>query len=294
MIVIPPIDCTATGVLTATNAVDAAAYNAGTTYAADAVVSYAKRNWISVQSGNTGHTPGTDILWWVENGPINSLAMFDTSVQTATTRTGGLSWTLFVGRFTCIGLMGLIGQSVTLTITDGATTIYTETRTLASSDGTYYSFCFEDFYQTDAVTFSGLPSSPTCTATITITAAPAATAACGLCVIGKQFFAGDAQYGFSSPIEDRGRHYLDSLDNPVNVERGYSKNVSGTLVTTRANYNRLQGFLAEHTGLPLLWIVAPGQNDLVSATAFGRYVRAVPVIESFNHITLALEISGYR
>ena len=293
MIVIPPIDCTAPGVLTATNAVDLAAYNAATTYAADAEISYAGRNWVSVQAGNIAHTPGTDALWWVDSGPINTLAMFDTSVQTATSRVGGLSWTLAVGRFTAIGLMGLIGQSVTFTTEDGGV-IQTQTRTLASTAGTYYSFCFEEFFQTDAVTFGGLLSSPTCTVTISVAAAPASVAACGLCVIGKQFFAGEAQYGFGNPIEDRGRHYLDNLDNPVNVERGYSKGASGALMVERTAYNRLSGFLATHIGEPMLWVAAPDQNDLVAANVFGRYVRAVPVIESVNNITLALEISGYR
>lgn len=291
MIVIPPIDCTS-GALSATNAVDLAAYAAGTTFAFDAVCSYAKRNWISVQAGNFAHTPGTDTLWWVDNGPINSLAMFDTSVQTATTRTGGLQWTLAVGRFTSIGLMGLVGQSVTVAIRDGATVIFSETRTLASSAGSYYSFCLDTFFQTSETAFYGLPSTPLATVTIGI-AGPGITS-CGLCVIGKQFFAGNAQYGFSVPLEDRGRHYLDALGNPVNVERGYSKGVSGTIETDRVNFNRLTAFFAEHIGEPMLWVATPDQSDLISSTVFGRYVRAVPVISSQSQITASLEIAGYR
>lgn len=291
MIVIPPIDCTA-GALSATNAVDLAAYVAATIYAADATCSYAKRNWISVQAGNSGHTPGLDPLWWVDTGPINSLAMFDTSVQTATTRTGGLSWTLSVGRFTAIGLMGLAGQSVTVTVLDGATVIFSETRTLASSAGSYYSFCLDTFFQTGETAFYGLPS--TTLATVTISISGAGTTSCGLCVIGKQVFIGDAQYGFSVPLEDRGRHYLDALGNPVNVERGYSKGVSGTIVTNRQNFNRLSSFFADHMGEPMLWVATPDQSDLISSTVFGRYVRAVPVISNYNSITAALEIAGYR
>jgi hypothetical protein len=294
MIVIPPVDCTVAGVLTASNAVNATAWAVGTTYAANAQISHLGRNWLSVQAENVGHTPGTEPLWWLDDGPVNTLAMFDTSVQTATTRTGGLTWTLAVGRFTAIGLMGLIGQSVTITVSDGAVLIYTETRTLSSSEGTYYSFCFDTPYQADAATFTGLLSSPTCTVTISIATAPASMAACGLCVIGKQFFAGDAQYGFSSPIEDRGRHYLDNLDNPVNLERGYSKNISGTLVNDRTNYNRLMTFLAAHIGEPMLWVAAPGMNDFVGANAFGRYVRATVVIETYTQVTANVEISGYR
>ncbi|MCB8748315.1 hypothetical protein LHU53_15550 [Rhodoferax sp. U2-2l] len=294
MIVIPPIDCTAPGVLIATNATDAAAWSAIMTYALDAQISHAGRNWLSVQAGNIGHTPGTDPLWWLDDGPVNSLAMFDTSVQTATTRTGGLSWTLAVGRFTAIGLMGLIGKSVAITIQEGATLIGTETRSLLSSEGTYYSFCFDAPYQTDATTFSGLPSSPACTVTISIDAAPAAEAACGLCVIGKQFFAGEAKYGFASPIEDRGRHYLDISDNPVNLERGYSKNISGTLVSERLAYNRLMSFLAAHIGVPMLWVATPGISDFVGANVFGRYIRSNVVIENRSQVTTNLEISGYR
>lgn len=294
MIVIPPMDCTAPGVLVSTNAVNLAAWAAGTTYAADAQCSYNQRNWISVQSDNLGKTPGTDKLWWIDHGPINTLAMFDNSVQTATERTGGLSWTLSVGRFTALALMGLRGQRITITIKHGATVIQAETRTLATSTGTYYNFSFEAPFQTDAATFSGLLSSLSCTVTISIAAAPAQVSACGLCVIGKQFFVGDATHGFSTPIEDRGRHYLDSSDNPVNVERGYSKGASGTIVTKKANYNRLLAFLADHIGEPMVWVATPDDNDFVAANVFGRYVRAVPVIDNPVDITLALDISGYR
>lgn len=292
MIAIPPIDCTASGVLVSTNAVNLAAYAAGTTYAADAKASYAGRNWVSVQAGNIGKTPGANPLWWVDDGPVNTLAMFDTSVQTATSRTGGLTFVLAPGRFTAIGFLGLVGLSITITIRDGLDVIYTETRTLASSDGTYYGFCFDEFLQTRETTFYGLPSTPA--AQITVSIAGAGTTACGLCVVGKQFEIGRAEYGFSVPIEDRGRHYLDALGNPVNVERGYSRAVSGTVVTQRVNFNRLTGFLSDHVGVPMLWVAAPGQKDLVSASTFGRYVRSVPVIGNFSHITTALEIAAYR
>lgn len=294
MIAIPPINCTAAGVLTANNAVDAAAWAVGTTYGVDDLRSYGGRNWLSLQAANLGKTPSSQPLWWLDSGPINSLAMFDTSVSTATTRTGGLSWTLAVGRFTAIGLMGLVGNSVTITVVDGAVTLFTETRTLRTSKGTYYSFCFETPYQVSDASFTGLLSSPTCQVTVSIAGSAGQLVACGLCVIGKQFFIGHAQYGFNVPIEDRGRFYLDGLGNPVNLERGYSKGVSGSIVAKRADFNRLTSFFAQYIGTPLLWIASPGQNDLVGANVFGRYVRAVPVISDFSHITLALEIAGYR
>lgn len=293
MIVVPPITVTQ-AMLLATNAVDAAAWAVGTTYASGAVVSRNGRNWLSLQASNLGHTPETEIAWWADNGPSNQMAAFDTSVATATTRTGGLSFTVACGRATAVGFMGLVGQSITITVRDGlgGAVIHTETKSLASSDGTFYGWCFEPLQQTSEAAFYGLPGS--INGHLTVDIAGSGTTAAGLCVIGKQFEVGKAEYGFGMPIEDRGRHYLDALDNPVNVERGYSKSMTGSVVTERANFNRLMAFFAENIGVPCLWVAAPGQGDLVSATAFGRFVRAVPVIANSQMITASIEISGYR
>lgn len=297
MIAIPPIDCAAPGVLTANNAVDAAAWAAGTTYAASVTVNHNKRNWLSLQAANLGKTPGAEPTFWQDDGPINSLAMFDTSVSTATARTGHLVFTLAPGRrYSAIGFMGLIGNSIKVEIVEAGSTIFSETRTLAATDGSYYSFCFEGLQQTDEATFTGLPGVATSSVSVTIYGVGPSTGAtaCGLCVVGKQFEVGTAEYGVSLPIEDRGRHYLDALGNPVNLERGHSKGLSGTVVVERVNANRLNAWLAAQVGLPCLWVAAPGQKDLASFTVFGRYVRGVPVISNFSQITLAFEIAGYR
>lgn len=293
MIVVPPIAIT-TALLAATNAVDAAAWAVGTTYAADAVVSRNGRNWKSLQASNIGKTPETEVLWWVDVGPSNQMAAFDNSVSTATTRTGGLSFTVKCGRVTAVAFMGLLGNGITITVRDGlgGPVVYTETRNLACSDGTFYGWCFEAFQQTREAAFYGLPG--TTNAYLTVEVAGSGATAVGLCVLGKQFDIGIAESGFGMPLEDRGRHYLDTLDNPVSVERGYSKSMSGTIVTERANFNRLMAFLSDYIGVPCLWVAAPGRGDLVAATAFGRFVRAVPVIANAQMITASLEISGYR
>lgn len=294
MIAIPPIDCTAPGVLVSANAVDAPAWVVGTTYAADVVISHTKRNWISVQTGNVGKTPGSEPLWWVDAGPINSLALFDSSVQTATTRTGGLAFTLVVGRATAIGFMGLVGQAVTVTVRDGlgGAVVDTRTQTLRVTAGTYYGFSFADFQQQSDITFSGLNGSVTGHITVEITGS--GETACGLCVVGKQFDCGKAEYGFAVNLEDRGRQYLDALSNPVSVERGYSRGCSGTLINDTANYNRLIAFYSANINIPCLWVAAPGIADLVSATVFGKLSRVVPVISNSAQITTAIDISGYR
>ena len=39
-------------------------YNAGTTYALNAIVQDGGSTWISLQAGNTGHTPASSSAWW--------------------------------------------------------------------------------------------------------------------------------------------------------------------------------------------------------------------------------------
>lgn len=294
MIAIPPIDCTASGVLVSTNATNLAAYAAGTTYAADATISYANRNWISVQASNTGHTPGTDALWWVDDGPVNTLAMFDTSVQTSTTTTGGLTVVIKVGRSTVVGLLGLVGQNVTITVRDGlaGAVLFTDTKPLQSTNSTYYGWCFEDFVQTSDALWTSLVGSGNGHITISITGT--GTTSCGLFVAGKQQDIGQAVYGFSMPFEDRGRQYLDALGNPVTVERGYSKGCSGSIVSNPGDFNRLMNFYAENINTPCLFVAAPGIADLVSASVFGKISRVVPVLSNFGQITTSLDIAGYR
>jgi hypothetical protein len=294
MIAVPRFDLLAAGVLVSTNATNAAAYNAATTYALDATCAYAGRTWRSLQAGNVGHTPDTEPLWWLDAGPLNTEAMFDTSAQTTTETTGGLTVTLNVGRATVVSLMGMVGQAVTLTVRDGLAgpVIYTDTKTLRVSDGTYYSWCFEDFLQQPDATWTGLLGSIDGHITIEITGA--GTTACGLCVVGKQIDIGQAEYGFSTPIEDRGRDYLDALGNPVSIERGHSKTASGTLVSTLVGYNRLMAFYAAHRGEICLFIAAPDMADLVAANIVGKIARVVPVIANPVQITTSLEISGTR
>lgn len=294
MIVIQPVDGTASGVLVSCNATDAAAWSAATTYAADAVISYANRNWISVQGTNLNKTPGSEPLWWTDNGPTNRMAMFDSSVQTKTTTTGGLTFTVFVGRATAIGLMGLIGQSIEFTIRDGlgGTVIMTESKTLQITAGNYYSFCLEDLVQQSDIHWTGLLGSAYGHVTITISGT--GETSCGLCVIGREFFIGEAQYGFSFPIEDRGRQYLDSLGNPVTVERGYSRGCSGNLVANTVEFNRLMTIFQTKAGIPCLWIASPGTADYVSGVVFGKISQVTPVIESYGRIVTSITISGYR
>lgn len=298
MIAITPMPIVDTSTLVATTAEDEAAWAVGTTYAAGAVVSKDQRKYTSLQAANTGHDPATEVLWWSDDGASNVWAMFDTAVQTGTVVTGvgavDLTVTVATGRAQGIGLMGLVGQTLTLTVRDGlaGAVIYSETRTLQSSAGTYFAFCFDDMEQIGDVSWTGLPGAIDGHVTIAIEGVNSVS--CGLCMIGSTFDCGQATYGLSMGIEDRGRKYLDALGNPVTVERGYSRTMSGTLVSTRSAFNRLMGFYAANINNDLFFIAAPDLADLVAATTVGRLARVVPAITHYDQITTSIEIAGSR
>lgn len=98
------------------------AYNAGTTYAVGATVSYNYRVMMSLQASNTGNTPPTlpetETLWWIDVGPVNRWAMFDIASNAQTVWTSPLTVVFAPGeRINTIGLDGMDGATVTISAT---------------------------------------------------------------------------------------------------------------------------------------------------------------------------------
>lgn len=131
MKLIRPIQIT-DAIVTSNSAVDAhATYNAGTTYAADAMVTYNGRYYKSLQAANTVRTPGatTSVAWWSDQGPSNRTAMYDGLVSTRTTATGTLTLVMTVPTaVNTLSLINLAGvRTVTVTATKDAATVYSHT-----------------------------------------------------------------------------------------------------------------------------------------------------------------------
>lgn len=287
MIVVPPIPIT-TGMVV-TNAVDEAAWAAGTTYAAGVLVSRGGRRWLSLLAGNLGKTPETEPTWWKDKGLANTMAMFDDSLATLTTRAGPLTVTITPGqRATAIGFSGLVGSSITLTVRNDAAVLYTSTRELLQTDGTDWDWYFGEPRQVGDTYWYDLPPLAT---SYEVTIAGASTA-CGLCVIGRQEFIGDAEYGVNLSTELRGRDYIDASGNPVAVERGHSRTLSATLHIERTAFNRVTALFESLVQRNALWIVAPDLSDYDSAITYGRYQRAVRALSTPMHITVGLEVGG--
>jgi len=298
MIAVPPVEVT-DSVLVSTTAPDEGAWSVATTYSAGATCSRNHIVWTSLQDANLGNTPESSPAWWEDSGPSNQWAMFDSSVATVTSNGGDGSPLVVVldpeKRITSVVMIGLVGARVRLQIENapGGDVIEDITNTLVTSDGTYWGWCFEPFRQEKRAVWTGLKSSPLMRLTLTIDPL-GDDAACGLCLFGREFTLGVATYGFSTPIKNRGRYYLDKLGNPKRVERGHSINMSGTVQSDTSTYNRSMDFLAEYIGEPMAWVLAPGLGDYRAATIVGEYQSATPAFAGPTMTTWSMDISGYR
>lgn len=284
------------------SAVNAPYWDIGITYGLGELVTYKRREYTSAIAGNVGasygDSPENQPTKWTDIGPSNKYAMLDTSPQTKTVVTGPgavtLNFTISSYRANTIALLGLTGTDIIVSVTDGTNPqpIWQETRKLTQSNGTYYGFCFDPFSTVQELVFTGFPSPASQNLTVSLSGTYKVSV--GMCVIGKSVDIGAAQYGFSLNFEDRGRSYLDSLGNPVQIDRGYSKGCSGTLTSTRDRFATLMQFYSDNISTPCLWVAAPDQADLVAATVFGKISRVTPAIANHDQITTNIEISGFR
>lgn len=295
MIAVEPVPI-ATSNIISTTTVDAPNWSATATYAKDAKVCYLDTTYQSVADSNTGNSPDSSPTWWVSIGPRNTIAMFDSSPSSATVGTPGqtLSVKFSPGqRVTTIGFLALNCLSIRLRVFDGATVLLDETKTTVTSNGTYYSWAFENLRSSTEALWMTAPSSVN--EAIQIDLAPIGTTApsCGLCVVGKSFYLGAATWGFNQSVELRASSYLDSNGNPVRIDRGWRKTISGTLEIPKTSFNRVSEFLGQMVGKPMLWALDEAQQDYRSTTLFGDYEKSVLTITDYATTTVSIDINGY-
>ena len=141
----PPIDVTYAK-LTASNVAETeyGNYAAGTTHAlGDRVIVPATHDvWESLAASNVGHTPATSPTWWVRVGPTNRMAMFDTSVSSQTTKSGGIDVTVAPGETVdTLALLNVNAATIRVRMTDPTDgVVYDQTTNMIApiSDPSWY------------------------------------------------------------------------------------------------------------------------------------------------------------
>lgn len=273
MKVIAPTTFVAATHLVSSNATETyATWAAGTTYAKDAFVDYETHIYQSLVNSNTGNQPDTSPTFWVQIGPDNTHAMFDDQISTATTRTSPLTVVLTPGLCNSLALFGLVGTSVSVTITDGVAgpTVYTGT---ASLDGTFvfdwYQYFFEPYVQIEELVLTDLP--PYSSARLTVTLSGSGTVQVGQLIFGTQYELGDAGYGASVGIIDYSTKQTDEFGTTTFVQRAFSKRMTARLMLDTAQISRVQQVLARVRAKPSVWVGVPDDSTYNPLTVYGYF-----------------------
>ncbi len=210
--VIAPTTITDTQFISCTSAEnDYAAYNPATTYAASAAGALVRvisttthRIYESLRSGNIGHDP-TDINnrigttpWWLDFGPTNIWAPFDTEVSTAVTAASTITYVLKPGAFDAIYFGGMDGTSIDVVVKDnlsgsGGVQVYHYAGSLeGSAPDDYWEYFFDPFKPLKDLLLQDIPPYTLSELTITIVGG---NLKCGVIAIGALKTLGNTQYG---------------------------------------------------------------------------------------------------
>ncbi len=237
------------------------AYAGGTTYASGDLVIYAHRIYESLQSSNTGHTPGltASSTWWLDTGPTNKWAMFDGSVSTASADTADIEVVItpaaIINSVACISA---VGASIRVQMHDGATSVYDETQSLDSTPITdWEEYFFASQVLAGELIFEDLPRYLSATVTVTVAEA-SGSASIGVVTLGTIHELGVTLAGATAGITDYSRKSTDDFGTTTLTQRTFAKRSNQRLWIDSSELRRVQTLLASLRATPCVWV---GEDD---------------------------------
>jgi len=278
---------------------DYAEWNVGTTYdVGDRVILVSThRIYESLQGSNTGNSPtALGSAFWIDAGPTNRWAAFDTSVSTQTAQANNITYTLIPNEaINSIGILNITGGTeINITMVSPATgspgIVYERTFDLSALPLTPDWWAW--FYgQKSAPTQSialDLPSYTDCEITIEILGG--SDLAVGVLLIGsQQNFGLGIKYGARVGIQDYSRKETNTFGETILVQRAFAKRANFNLFINKAEVDSFQNTLSTIRAVPVLWI---GSDDYEATTLFGFYKNFDILISYPDHSDCELEIEG--
>lgn len=259
--------------LVSTNVVEEnPAWGVGTTYAKDDLVYEGLLGvYKSLIDTNIGNQPSASPLEWVRIGPSNIWAMFDQSVSTQTNSPAPITVVVDTGLINSIAFINVVCNSITVSITDGASgpVIYNQTKSLSSPITSWYDYFFADLEFKSNIVFTDIPLYSNSRATITFNGA--GNLSVGEMIFGKLLYLGATQYGMSAGIIDYSVKDTDAFGNTILTQRVFRKTINPQLWVDNLNHNKVQKLLYSLRATPAVWIATDDDTYNESALIYGFY-----------------------
>lgn len=293
MKVIPPLSITA-GMFTSTIAepstspAETSWVSAGTYVVGDIRIRTTTHRQYQCITGHTGRTalPEVDTTYWLDIGPTNKWAMFDTLRNSASSAPSPLTVVVTPGkRVDAIALMGLIADSVTITITSSSVVVYTYTENLTTRNTlTWSDYYFGTFtYQASLVRFD-LPPYINAIITVTLTKT-SGNVSCGAMCIGNQIDLGQTQYQAVSGALNFSTVTRDAFGGAVLVPRRSVPKTDQTLFAPKASVNRIREARTLLNAQPAVWSGIDDAND--------GYFEALLILGIYKEFSISVDYPDY-
>ncbi len=262
----------------------------------DEVISLTTHRRYRAVASSSGVNPATDISdppKWLDIGPTLRWAMFDQALGTHTSAEGDLTVRMVSSGATGIALLQLTGRYATVLVRDGpgGTVVYErEVELDGSLIDSFYAWFFEPFEQLDRVILTDLPGT-FLSGEIEVEIEGTGTVACGECVPGRTVDLGRAQYGARVGILDWSVKERTPFGAMNVVERGYSNRANITMLTEKADFQRIFTTLASLRATACVYVGAQ-THGYEPLTIYGFYRDFEIVVSYPSHHLLSIDIEG--
>jgi hypothetical protein len=259
------------GVVYSNAAIDVQTYNAGTTYAKDALVydPVAHNVFLSLIANNVGKAL-TDTTAWTPRGAINRWAMLDQYNNTQTANADeillvvapqAIAQGLYVGN--------LYADEVRISVVDLVEgLVYSETKSLvvSNSGSSFFNWCFKRIQRQDYYSTLKLP--PYANALVTICLRKiGGMAKCGMCAVGPVDEFGPSLFGLSTEGKDYSSTTFNFDGTSTTVLRPYAKRMTCDVMVDNDQIDYVQARLFAIRQKLIIWFGGPYGSTVVA----GRY-----------------------
>jgi hypothetical protein len=215
---------------------------------------------ISAHTGITTY-PEDDPMRWVDIGPTDKWAMFDTTVSTITETVTTMTVVVEPGFFNALALYGLVGANLSITIktATGGTTIYSYSGAL---DGPYvdeWDWCWGPFRENTKFLVSNIEPYPEAEITITVTAGSGSRVGIGMLIVGDLrnlilSGVGGTQYGARAEPVDYSYIKINDYGDAQIVKRRSATDMKIKVFVPQEDADYALTCIQEVLALPAAWI----------------------------------------
>ena len=276
-------------------------FNVAATAGGVAIVTTGSQSGVhtAISNANIGHSlpipPETKNDWWKESGVSNRMAAFDLKRNTQSIGPSPWSQTFAPGeRANTIGVLGMDGDSITVSATSGGVSVYSLTVDLAIREVLdHYMYAYKPFATRSSIVQFDLPPISNIVITVTITR-NTGDVGCGSIIVGTYAYIGDAQLGAESDSLNFSLITRDDYGDLAElVPRRTVPKINPTLLLDKSRVRDVDNVRKNLNAVPALWTglddATNGYFDLLCILGIYRQFKINPAHPTTAVITLEIE-----